>query len=162
MFLNLKHFTVPLTIRTIGVKKDEYLSIDGLFHVFCFSHLLSIPPGPVLLSDVILSSSLMGDVASLSAFEFGVDPELDPELALALRMSLEEEQARQRPPPSHSAITTQQPPAPSVESSQSAAIKEEDAEMTMDEEDDMAKAIALSLEEQVLFSYVTVRLAILA
>lgn len=29
-------------------------------------------------------------------FEFGVDPSMDPELAMALRMSLEEEQARQR------------------------------------------------------------------
>ena len=28
-------------------------------------------------------------------FEFGVDPSLDPELALALRMSLQEEKARQ-------------------------------------------------------------------
>jgi 26S proteasome regulatory subunit N10 len=28
-------------------------------------------------------------------FEFGVDPHLDPELALALRMSLEDERARQ-------------------------------------------------------------------
>jgi 26S proteasome regulatory subunit N10 len=30
------------------------------------------------------------------SFEFGVDPSMDPELAMALRMSLEEEQARQR------------------------------------------------------------------
>lgn len=29
-------------------------------------------------------------------YEFGVDPSMDPELAMALRMSLEEEQARQR------------------------------------------------------------------
>lgn len=29
------------------------------------------------------------------AFEFGVDPSADPELALALRMSMEEEKARQ-------------------------------------------------------------------
>lgn len=28
-------------------------------------------------------------------YEFGVDPNLDPELALALRVSLEEERARQ-------------------------------------------------------------------
>ena len=29
-----------------------------------------------------------------NSFEFGVDPSLDPELALALRISMEEEQAR--------------------------------------------------------------------
>ncbi|KAK0552183.1 proteasome regulatory particle base subunit rpn10 [Tilletia horrida] len=74
------------------------------------SHLLSIPAGPQLLSDIILSSSLLyeegeGGGAGPSGgarsggdnnFEFGVDPSMDPELAMALRMSLEEEQARQR------------------------------------------------------------------
>lgn len=31
----------------------------------------------------------------MSGFEFGVDPNIDPELALALRVSMEEERARQ-------------------------------------------------------------------
>ncbi|KAE8269302.1 hypothetical protein A4X09_0g3029 [Tilletia walkeri] len=72
------------------------------------SRLLNIPAGSQLLSDIILSSSLLyeegeGGGAGPSArsggegnFEFGVDPSMDPELAMALRMSLEEEQARQR------------------------------------------------------------------
>jgi len=74
------------------------------------SHLVSIPPGPHLLSDVIISSPIlsedrgippeaMGDVGASGSgganYEFGVDPTLDPELAMALRMSMEEEQARQ-------------------------------------------------------------------
>ncbi|KIJ61008.1 hypothetical protein HYDPIDRAFT_116524 [Hydnomerulius pinastri MD-312] len=76
------------------------------------SHLVSVPPGPHLLSDFILSSPIlsedrgippeaMGDAGGPSSsggansFEFGVDPSLDPELAMALRMSMEEEQARQ-------------------------------------------------------------------
>lgn len=72
------------------------------------SHLVTIPPGPYLLSDMILSSpilagedgapppGMMGNMgADTNGFEFGIDPTLDPELALALRMSLEEEQARQ-------------------------------------------------------------------
>ncbi|OSD01983.1 hypothetical protein PYCCODRAFT_1435975 [Trametes coccinea BRFM310] len=75
-------------------------------------HYLAVPPGPHLLSDIILNSPIlagdrgipeeaMGDIASGAAaggaggFEFGVDPSLDPELAMALRMSMEEEQARQ-------------------------------------------------------------------
>lgn len=33
--------------------------------------------------------------SSVSGFDFGVDPNLDPELALALRVSMEEERARQ-------------------------------------------------------------------
>jgi len=72
------------------------------------SHLITIPPGNYLLSDMLLSSAiLMGEDGApppglagmgggdASGFEFGIDPSLDPELALALRMSLEEEQARQ-------------------------------------------------------------------
>jgi len=74
------------------------------------SHLVTIPPGSYLLSDVILSSPLligedgapppglgamMGAGGDGEGFEFGIDPNLDPELALALRMSLEEETARQ-------------------------------------------------------------------
>ena len=72
------------------------------------SHLVTISPGAYLLSDVLLSSPILmgedgapppGIVSGIggdaSAFEFGIDPSLDPELALALRMSLEEENARQ-------------------------------------------------------------------
>ncbi|CCG83455.1 26S proteasome regulatory subunit S5A [Taphrina deformans PYCC 5710] len=69
------------------------------------SHLVTIPPGPHLLSDVLATSEIVGGTGSMHAgggggggeeFEFGIDPSTDPELALALRMSLEEEQARQR------------------------------------------------------------------
>ncbi|CDS01993.1 probable 26S proteasome regulatory subunit Rpn10 [Sporisorium scitamineum] len=72
------------------------------------SHLLSVPAGPQLLSDIILSSPVLqeeggdsgagpsGSGGGGNQFEFGVDPSMDPELAMALRLSLEEEQARQR------------------------------------------------------------------
>ena len=75
------------------------------------SHLAIIPPGPSLLSDTLFSTPILsGDGAAPrvgengvdgggeitgGAFEFGVDPSTDPELALALRMSMEEEKARQ-------------------------------------------------------------------
>jgi len=77
------------------------------------SHLVTIPPGAHLLSDVLISSSVLADDrgippeamgtgadagpsgAASNDFEFGVDPTLDPELAMALRMSMEEERARQ-------------------------------------------------------------------
>lgn len=75
------------------------------------SHLVTVPPGPHLLSDVLTSSPIIneggaggfgGGVGGSGAaggsneiFEFGVDPSVDPELALALRMSLEDEKARQ-------------------------------------------------------------------
>ncbi|KAF2773229.1 hypothetical protein EJ03DRAFT_124256 [Teratosphaeria nubilosa] len=76
------------------------------------SHLEIVPPGPNLLSDSIVASTILagegGGAATNGAgaeggagagggdsFEFGVDPNLDPELALVLRMSMEEERERQ-------------------------------------------------------------------
>ncbi|KAI9722712.1 MAG: hypothetical protein M1812_001643 [Candelaria pacifica] len=75
------------------------------------SHLAIIPPGPNLLSDSLLTTPIMGgpgmeggagggadgeatEGGGPRQFEFGVDPSMDPELALALRMSLEEEKSR--------------------------------------------------------------------
>jgi 26S proteasome regulatory subunit N10 len=70
------------------------------------SHLVVFPPSSKLLGDQLVSSPiLLGDNAGASGgggaaggneeFEFGIDPALEPELALALRMSMEEEKARQ-------------------------------------------------------------------
>ncbi|TYJ47458.1 hypothetical protein E1A91_A02G191000v1 [Gossypium mustelinum] len=75
------------------------------------SHIVHIPAGPNALSDILLSTPIFtGDgeggsgfaasaaaaaAGGISGFEFGVDPNLDPELALALRVSMEEERARQ-------------------------------------------------------------------
>ncbi|PQE27265.1 von willebrand factor type a domain-containing protein [Rutstroemia sp. NJR-2017a WRK4] len=72
------------------------------------SHLAIIPPGPGLLSDQLITSPILNGDGSSGAggmggadvggdaggFEFGIDPSIDPELALALRMSMEEEKAR--------------------------------------------------------------------
>jgi 26S proteasome regulatory subunit N10 len=72
------------------------------------SHLVVIPPSGKLLSDQVISSPiLLGEGAGSASGggaeggeggDFGgldFDPSLDPELALALRMSMEEEKARQ-------------------------------------------------------------------
>lgn len=66
------------------------------------SHLVTIPPGPHL-SDALISSPIIqgedgmgGTVIGGAAFEFGVDPNEDPELALALRVSMEEQRQRQQ------------------------------------------------------------------
>jgi 26S proteasome regulatory subunit N10 len=69
------------------------------------SHMAMIPPGPGLLSDQLVTTPIMneggsasggggGDGGASEGFEFGIDPSIDPELALALRMSMEEEKAR--------------------------------------------------------------------
>jgi len=76
------------------------------------SHLLSVSPGPHILSDVVLTSPIVqqdgmdggygasasginGQTTGSSDYEFGVDPNVDPELAMALRISMEEEKSRQ-------------------------------------------------------------------
>ncbi|KAK3691141.1 proteasome regulatory particle base subunit rpn10 [Vermiconidia calcicola] len=81
------------------------------------SHLEIIPPSSNLLSDTIVASPILAGEGGAGAaaagagangdagaggggaggdnYEFGVDPNLDPELALVLRMSMEEERARQ-------------------------------------------------------------------
>lgn len=64
------------------------------------SHLVTVPPGPIL-SDALISSPVVvgedgaGSVEYGAGFEFGVDPNADPELALALRVSMEEQRQRQ-------------------------------------------------------------------
>lgn len=73
------------------------------------SHLVTVPPGPNLLSDRLLSTPIMSEMGGdgsgagvgggdggegASGFEFGFDPSMDPELAMALRMSMEDEKQR--------------------------------------------------------------------
>lgn len=71
-----------------------------------WSNLVVVPQGPGLLSDQLLHTPIVnpeqsaadggdeGGAGGGEAFEFGIDPSIDPELALALRMSMEEEKAR--------------------------------------------------------------------
>ncbi|KAJ7663019.1 hypothetical protein B0H17DRAFT_1092928 [Mycena rosella] len=125
------------------------------------SHIVSAPPGNLLLSDVLISSPILagdrmasipddlvpggaGDGAAASgsggnaAFEFGVDPSLDPELAMALRMSMQEAAARE----AVSAPAT----AGASGSSSAAAVP---ADPTDNEEEAMLKqALALSQQDQ--------------
>jgi 26S proteasome regulatory subunit N10 len=62
------------------------------------SHLVTIPPGPHVLSDLLLSSPIVsgssaGDGAAGGGGnldEFGVDPNFDPELHMAMQLSMEE------------------------------------------------------------------------
>lgn len=63
------------------------------------SHLVNIPPGPHIMSDVLVSSPIICGEGGMGAGGaggdgFAVDPNLDPELAEALRLSLEEDRAR--------------------------------------------------------------------
>lgn len=65
------------------------------------SHLVCVPRGSVLSEALISSPIIQGEDGTGAAglggagFEFGVDPNEDPELALALRVSMEEQRQRQ-------------------------------------------------------------------
>lgn len=60
------------------------------------SHIFSIPPGTNLHDALVSSALIQGEFGSNAdgRFEFGVDPSEDPELALALRISIEEQRMR--------------------------------------------------------------------
>lgn len=117
----LKKNNVALDVVSFGdedeTKSAKLESLLGAVNSNDNSHLVHVPPGPAILSDVLLSSPIFtgdgeggsgfaaaaaaGAAAAAAAggatggFDFGVDPNLDPELALALRVSMEEERARQ-------------------------------------------------------------------
>ncbi|KAK2748436.1 hypothetical protein FQN55_004374 [Onygenales sp. PD_40] len=89
------------TIKKLEAFNENVSGADG-------SHLAVIHPGPNLLSDTLVTTPILGGdamgasggaeeggEAGGAGFEFGIDPSTDPELAFALRMSLEEEKARQ-------------------------------------------------------------------
>lgn len=102
----MKKNSVAVDIINFGEEAENTPKLDAFIQAINSSdnsHILTVPPGPHLLSDVLASSPIVGGDSgtahgegSGNDFEFGVDPSMDPELALALRMSLEEEQARQR------------------------------------------------------------------
>merc|ERR1712029_1310231 len=111
------------------------------------SHLVTIPPGPHL-SDALVSSPIVqgedgsGAIPSGGGFEFGVDPNEDPELALALRVSMEEQRARQEAENASgggTTATTEQGQAEKPETAASAGGAEEDPVL--------ARALAMSVGE---------------
>jgi len=111
------------------------------------SHLVTIPPGPHL-SDALVSSPIVqgedGVGAGPSAgggFEFGVDPNDDPELALALRVSMEEQRARQQADVTSDAP----PPTPGAEGGASAGAGAGAGAEDTSEEAMLQRALAMSM-----------------
>ncbi|XP_038973941.1 26S proteasome non-ATPase regulatory subunit 4 homolog isoform X2 [Phoenix dactylifera] len=109
----LKKNSVALDIVNFGeadnAKPEKLEAFRAAVNNNDSSHIVHVPPGPNALSDVLISTPIFtgdGDGGSgfaaaaaaasgMSGFDFGVDPNVDPELALALRISMEEERARQ-------------------------------------------------------------------
>lgn len=107
----LKKNNVSVDVINFGEESDNTPKLEAFINAVNnkdgTSHLVTVPPGPHILSDILRMSDVLmfddmggaggggGGAAAASAFEFGVDPSLEPELALALRVSMEEERQRQ-------------------------------------------------------------------
>ncbi|KAG2239472.1 hypothetical protein Bca52824_091718 [Brassica carinata] len=107
----LKQNSVSLDIVNFGEDDDEKKpqKLEALLSAVNNndgSHIVHVPSGANALSDVLLSTPVFtGDegasgyvyaaAAAGGDFDFGVDPNIDPELALCLRVSMEKERARQ-------------------------------------------------------------------
>ncbi|WVQ64310.1 uncharacterized protein L199_002472 [Kwoniella botswanensis] len=141
----LRKNNVLIDVITFG---DEGRENDGKLNALIEavggdeSHLVSIPPGPRFLSDVILSSPILfdgdtnaaGGSGDVGGGGFGgdgvdgIDPNMDPELAMAIRMSLQEAQeAAARANPQAEAqpatiVPANEPSGPSGEPSGSATL----------------------------------------
>eukprot|EP00931_Biecheleriopsis_adriatica_P002728 TRINITY_DN1037_c0_g2_i1.p1 TRINITY_DN1037_c0_g2~~TRINITY_DN1037_c0_g2_i1.p1 ORF type:complete len:401 (-),score=114.71 TRINITY_DN1037_c0_g2_i1:1249-2367(-) len=134
---NLKKNSVALDLISYGEVEENAAKLEKLMNALNSSdtsNLLEAPIGPKLLSDILLSSPIVnpdGDAAmgggggggggDGAGFEFGINPADDPELALALRISMEEERARQQAteggaPPAEGAT-----PAPATDAPAAAA-----------------------------------------
>lgn len=112
----LKKNNVAVDIVSFGSEEENAEKLEAFYGAVNSndnSHLVTVPPGTIL-SDMLFSTPIFmeegadgGDAGGAPAAprtnivdgfdygELGVDPNLDPELALALRVSIEEERARQ-------------------------------------------------------------------
>ena len=109
----LKKNSVAVDIVNFGEEAENTPKLEALLNAVNSddnSHLVTVPSGPHVLSDILLSSPIVqgedgGGGAAMATggggggnegfAEFGVDPTLDPEFAWALRVSMEEERQRQ-------------------------------------------------------------------
>jgi len=128
------------------------------------SHILTVPPGPHILSDLLLSSPIInggssdmgatgsnGTSAPAHGEYGGIDPSIDPELALAMKYSLEEERARQEKKdssttsapsePTKQETSSTNPPSQPQQTSSTSAMDVED------EDEELKQALALSMSQ---------------
>ncbi|KAJ3144124.1 hypothetical protein HK101_002799 [Irineochytrium annulatum] len=172
----LKKNNVAVDVINFGEETENAEKLEafiGAVNSSDNSHLVTIPPGPHILSDILISSPIVagedGAPPGFAAgggggFEYGVDPNLDPELALALRISMEEERARQEAAAGGASGGGAAPMAVEGEASGSAAVggNEEEEELAralqmsmgagdgdaMEDDDEVARAIAMSMQPE--------------
>ncbi|EFA85082.1 type A von Willebrand factor domain-containing protein [Heterostelium album PN500] len=143
---NLKKNDIAVDIINFG---EEASNVEKLE---CFindvkkndeSHLLTVPAGPHMLSDVIVDSKIIVEGSGAYGAQF-INADTDPELALALKLSLEEEQQR----------LERERKAKGGDDSTSGSGESQDVQMTavssdanFEDDPDLQQALALSLEQ---------------
>lgn len=100
----LKKENVSVDIINFGEETDNTTKLSNFISILNgkdgqSSHLVTIP-GPhlneaLMTSPIVVGEDGQGAGLSVPGFEFGIDPNEDPELALALRVSMEEQRQRQ-------------------------------------------------------------------
>lgn len=118
------------------------------------SHLVCVPRGSGL-SDALLSSPIIqgedgmgGAGLGGAGFEFGVDPNEDPELALALRVSMEEQRQRQEEEQRRAAgASTEETGGEKVTSGATTAASTAAVDEPSTEEAMLQRALAMSTEQ---------------
>lgn len=155
----LKKNNVAVDVVSLGELEDNNAKLEVFINAANSndnSHLISVPPG-MLPSEAVISSTIIhgeeGGGAGAAAATFaeygGIDPNIDPELALAIRMSTEEaraaEEARAR---AAAASGTPAAAAPAPAPAAPAAPAPAPPMMDFDDEDAMLQqALAMSMQE---------------
>lgn len=159
----LKKNNVAVDIVSFGCEEENRSKLEA-FHAAVNSgensHLVSVPSGTIL-SDMLFSTPIFMEeggsdnptaprsniVDGFDYGELGVDPTLDPELALALRMSVEEERARQAALQAAEQGDGQQPTdAAAPEQAAHQTAEENEGVEAMDEDTLLQQALALSMQ----------------
>ncbi|KAJ1667735.1 proteasome regulatory particle base subunit rpn10 [Coemansia sp. RSA 1813] len=119
------------------------------------SNMVTIPPGPHVLSEQIRASPIVGERfggqeggGGDNDFGFDVDPDIDPELAMALRMSMQEEEERQRrETAAQQASSSESNKDGQPEHGGAGGSADDGMEMDLDEDEQIRRAIQMSLME---------------
>ena len=142
----LKKEKVNVSVINFGNEADNEQKLTAFVDVLNGkegqqSHIVNIPTGPMLTEPLMQSAIILGEDGAAppgfsagGGFEFGLDPNEDPELVMALRISLEEQRQRQQ-------ATGSQPEGAATEGSAAPA-----AAPVSDEDAMLQQALAMSVE----------------
>ncbi|VAH88718.1 unnamed protein product [Triticum turgidum subsp. durum] len=153
----LKKNNVALDVVDFGETDDEkpekLEALIAAVNSSDSSHIVHVPPGDHALSDVLISTPIF--TGGATGYDFGVDPNVDPELALALRLSMEEERARQEAIAKKAAEDNKDQPSSSTDAIMAEAEltlnapADVDADLLKDDDDAqlLQQALAMSMDE---------------